>query len=78
MMNQGIMQAINKLKAIRNPQQAAMQSLQNDARQGNQKTTNTFIPCFPKWKNWKRKSTRNLRLRLMQEQKLVKISPSLV
>lgn len=36
MMNQGIMQAINKLKAIKNPQQAAMQSLQNAARQGNQ------------------------------------------
>ena len=35
-MNQGIMQAINKLKAIRNPQQAAMQSLQNAASQGNQ------------------------------------------
>ena len=36
MMNQGIMQAINKLKTIRNPQQAAMQALQNAARQGNQ------------------------------------------
>lgn len=36
MMNQGIMQAINKLKAIKNPQQAAMQSLQNAASQGNQ------------------------------------------
>ena len=36
MMNQGIMQAINKLKAIRNPQQEAMQSLQNAASQGNQ------------------------------------------
>ena len=36
MMNQGIMQAINKLKTIRNPQQAAMQVLQNAARQGNQ------------------------------------------
>ena len=36
MMNQGIIQAINKLKAIRNPQQAAMQSLQNAASQGNQ------------------------------------------
>ena len=35
-MNQGIMQAINKLKAIRNPQQAAMQSLKNAASQGNQ------------------------------------------
>lgn len=36
MMNQRIMQAINKLKAIKNPQQAAMQSLQNAAIQGNQ------------------------------------------
>lgn len=36
MMNQGIMQAINKLKAIKNPQQTAMQSLQNAASQGNQ------------------------------------------
>ena len=36
MTNQGIIQAINKLKAIRNPQQAAMQSLQNAASQGNQ------------------------------------------
>lgn len=36
MMNQGIIQAINKLKTIRNPQQAAMQALQNAARQGNQ------------------------------------------
>lgn len=36
MMNQGIMQAINKLKAMRNPQQAAMQALQNAASQGNQ------------------------------------------
>lgn len=36
MMNQGITQAINKLKAIRNPQQAAMQALQNAASQGNQ------------------------------------------
>ena len=35
-MNQGIMQAINKLKAIRNPQRAAMQALQNAASQGNQ------------------------------------------
>lgn len=35
-MNQGIIQAINKLKTIRNPQQAAMQALQNAARQGNQ------------------------------------------
>ena len=36
MMNQGIIQAINKLKTIRNPHQAAMQALQNAARQGNQ------------------------------------------
>lgn len=36
MMNQGIMQAINKLKAIRNPQQAAMQALQNAASKGSQ------------------------------------------
>ena len=36
MMNQGIIQAINRLKTIRNPQQAAMQALQNAARQGNQ------------------------------------------
>lgn len=36
MMNQGIIQAINKLKTIRNPQHAAMQALQNAARQGNQ------------------------------------------
>lgn len=36
MMNQGIIQAINKLKTIRNPQQAAMQALQNAAMQGNQ------------------------------------------
>ena len=36
MMNQGIIQAINKLKTIRNPQQAAMQALQNASRQGNQ------------------------------------------
>ena len=36
MINQGIIQAINKLKTIRNPQQAAMQALQNAARQGNQ------------------------------------------
>ena len=36
------------------------------------------IPCFQRWKNWKRKSTRNLWLRLTREQKLVKISPSLV
>ena len=36
MMNQGIIQAINKLKTIRNPKQAAMQILQNAASQGNQ------------------------------------------
>lgn len=35
-MNQQIIQAINQLKSIRNPQQAAMQALQNAARQGNQ------------------------------------------
>ena len=35
MMNQGIIQAINKLKTIRNPQQAAMNALQNAAKQGN-------------------------------------------
>ena len=31
-----MIQAINQLKSIRNPQQAAMQVLQNAARQGNQ------------------------------------------
>lgn len=36
MINQGIIQTINRLKAIRNPQQAAMQALQNAANQGNQ------------------------------------------
>ena len=36
MMNQQMIQAINQLKSIRNPQQAAMQVLQNAARQGNQ------------------------------------------
>lgn len=36
MINQEMVQAINKLKAIRNPQQAAMQSLQNAASRGNQ------------------------------------------
>lgn len=36
MINQEMVQAINKLKAIRNPQQAAMQALQNAASQGNQ------------------------------------------
>ena len=35
-MNQQMIQAINQLKSIRNPQQAAMQVLQNAARQGNQ------------------------------------------
>lgn len=35
-MNQQMIQAINQLKSIRNPQQAAMQALQNAARQGNQ------------------------------------------
>ncbi len=34
-MNQQVMQAFNQLKSIRNPQQMAMQSLQNAARQGN-------------------------------------------
>lgn len=34
-MNQQVMQDFNQLKAIRNPQQMAMQSLQNAARQGN-------------------------------------------
>ena len=31
-----MIQAINQIKSIRNPQQAAMQVLQNEARQGNQ------------------------------------------
>ena len=35
-MNQQMIQAINQLKSIRNPQQAAMHALQNAARQGNQ------------------------------------------
>ena len=35
-MNQQMIQAMNQLKSIRNPQQAAMQVLQNAARQGNQ------------------------------------------
>lgn len=35
-MNQQMIKAINQLKSIRNPQQAAMQVLQNAARQGNQ------------------------------------------
>ena len=34
-MNQQMIQAINQIKSIRNPQQAAMQVLQNAARQGN-------------------------------------------
>ena len=35
-MNQQMIQAINQIKSIRNPQQAAMQVIQNAARQGNQ------------------------------------------
>lgn len=35
-MNSQMIQAINQLKSIRNPQQAAMQALQNAASQGNQ------------------------------------------
>ena len=35
-MNQQMIQAINQIKSIRNPQQTAMQVLQNAARQGNQ------------------------------------------
>ena len=34
-MNQQMVQMINQIKSIRNPQQAAMQSLQNAAKQGN-------------------------------------------
>lgn len=34
-MNQQMIQAINQLKSIRNPQQAAMHALQNAAKQGN-------------------------------------------
>ena len=34
-MNQQVMQVFNQLKSIRNPQQMAMQSLQNAASQGN-------------------------------------------
>lgn len=34
-MNQQILQIVNQIKSIRNPQQAAMQSLQNAAKQGN-------------------------------------------
>ena len=35
-MNQQMIQAINQIKSMRNTQQAAMQVLQNAARQGNQ------------------------------------------
>ena len=34
-MNQQMVQMVNRIKSIRNPQQAAMQSLQNAAKQGN-------------------------------------------
>lgn len=34
-MNQQMLQIMNQIKSIRNPQQAAMQSLQNAAKQGN-------------------------------------------
>ena len=34
-MNQQMVQIVNQIKSIRNPQQAAMQSLQNAAKQGN-------------------------------------------
>lgn len=34
-MNQQLIQAINQLKSIRNPQQAAMNCLQQSAKQGN-------------------------------------------
>ncbi len=34
-MNQQMIQAIKQLKSIKNPQQAAIQSLQNAANQGN-------------------------------------------
>lgn len=34
-MNQQMVQMVNQIKSIRNPQQAAMQSLQNAAKQGN-------------------------------------------
>ena len=34
-MNQQMVQMVNRIKSIRNPQQAAMQSLQNAAQQGN-------------------------------------------
>lgn len=34
-MNQQMVQMVNQIKFIRNPQQVAMQSLQNAAKQGN-------------------------------------------
>ena len=34
-MNQQMVQMVNQIKSIRNPQQAAMRSLQNAAQQGN-------------------------------------------
>lgn len=34
-MNQQMLQIMNQIKSIRNPQQVAMQSLQNAAKQGN-------------------------------------------
>ena len=34
-MNQQMVKMVNTIKSIRNPQQAAMQSLQNAAKQGN-------------------------------------------
>ena len=34
-MNQQMVQMVNQIKSIHNPQQAAMQSLQNAAQQGN-------------------------------------------
>ena len=34
-MNQQMLQIMNQIKSIQNPQQAAMQSLQNAANQGN-------------------------------------------
>ncbi len=39
-MNQQMIQAIKQLKSIKNPQQAAIQSLQNAANQGNPMATN--------------------------------------
>ena len=41
-MNQQMIQAINQIKSIRNPQQAAMQVLQNAASQGNQMAKGIF------------------------------------